>query len=104
MKKLLCMRGMILLVLVLVLPACQGSGHRISVGPDGYGKLRLSNGLTVLINRDETTSLTAARILIGGGVLTETADNNGITNLMIRMLLKGEDESGDTIHISCLSG
>ncbi|HUV29697.1 MAG TPA: pitrilysin family protein [Acidobacteriota bacterium] len=91
MKKVTCFRGTILLVTALALSGCQGGGRRISVGPDGYGKARLPNGLTVLVNHDETTSLTAARILIGGGVLTETSDNNGITNLMTKMLLKGND-------------
>jgi zinc protease len=43
----------------------------------------------VVVNHDEATSLTASRILLSGGVLTESADNNGITNLMTRMLLKG---------------
>jgi zinc protease len=61
----------------------------LKVGSDGYGKGTLSNGITLLFNEDKTTSLTSARILIGGGVTTETAENNGITNLMVNMLFKG---------------
>ena len=61
----------------------------LKIGPDGYGKTTLANGITVLVNEDKTTSLSSARILVGGGVLTETTANSGITNLMIRMLLKG---------------
>jgi zinc protease len=61
----------------------------LKIGPDGYGKTTLPNGITVLVNEDKTTSLSSARILVGGGVLTETAANNGTGNLMIRMLLKG---------------
>jgi len=80
-----------IIALVIFALGCGGQGDLITIGPDGYAKATLPNGMTVLVNHDETTSLTAARILIGGGVLTETADNNGITNLMIKMLLKGND-------------
>jgi len=78
-------------VLGLMLGCGQGV-PRIEVGADGYGKTTLANGMTVLVNHDVSTELTAARVLIGGGVLTETADNNGITNLMTRMILKGNDK------------
>lgn len=61
----------------------------IKLDKDGYGRVVLDNGITVVINQDRTTSLSAARVVIGGGVLSETAETNGITNLMINMLLKG---------------
>lgn len=79
---------------VIALTIVAGCGQKVDVlalGPDGYGKTTLPNGITMLVNRDESTSLTSARILIGGGVLTETAADNGITNLMTKMLLKGND-------------
>lgn len=84
-------RPAVLLAAFWLLSGCGSQEASLALGPDGYGKTTLPNGITVLVNRDETTSLTGARILIGGGVLTETADNNGIANLMIRMLLKGND-------------
>ncbi|TFH65305.1 MAG: insulinase family protein, partial [Candidatus Zixiibacteriota bacterium] len=65
------------------------AAESLKIGTDGYGKTTLANGITVLVNEDKTTSLSSGRILIGGGILTETAANNGISNLMIRMLLKG---------------
>lgn len=71
--------------------SCGQKVDRLSLGSDGYGKTAMPNGITVLVNRDESTSLTSARILIGGGVLTETAAVNGLTNLMVKMLLKGND-------------
>jgi zinc protease len=61
----------------------------LNFGPDGYAKTTLPNGIVVIVNQDKTTSLSAARVLVGGGVTTETAANNGITNLMVGMLLKG---------------
>lgn len=82
---------MICLAALVLASGCGQKGEVLSLGPDGYGKITLPNGITVLVNRDETTMLTSARILIGGGVLTETAADNGITNLMINMLLKGND-------------
>lgn len=78
-----------IVALLFIIGGCGESFDRIKLSPDGYGKTVLSNGITFLVNHDNSTSLSAARILIGGGVLSETAANNGITNLMTRMLLKG---------------
>ncbi len=78
-----------LLFSLMILSGCGESFSKIEIGSDGYGKTTLSNGITLLVNHDESTSLSAGRILIGGGSLTESVENSGITNLMIRMLLKG---------------
>ncbi|NMC43535.1 MAG: insulinase family protein [candidate division Zixibacteria bacterium] len=87
-----CFSLIILTVAALAaMTACGQKIDRLSLGPDGYGKTTTPNGIIVLVNRDESTSLTSARILIGGGILTETAADNGLTNLMIKMLLKGND-------------
>ena len=89
MKKVTLISILPVLAAILILAGCAGKNPVITIDSDGYGKTTMSNGIVVLVNRDESTSLTAARILIGGGVLTETAENNGITNLMTKMLLKG---------------
>ncbi|MBU0983881.1 MAG: insulinase family protein [candidate division Zixibacteria bacterium] len=89
MKTVRVFRLIVLLAALAVLAGCGQRVDSISVGSDGYGKTTMANGITLLVNHDETTSLTAARILIDGGVLAETADNNGISNIMTRMLLKG---------------
>ncbi|MEZ5359375.1 MAG: pitrilysin family protein [Candidatus Zixiibacteriota bacterium] len=87
----------ILTVCVFLIAGCS-SGPSVQVGADGYGRLTLSNGITLLVNHDESTSLSAGRVLIGGGVLTESAGNNGISNIMVKMLLKGNDKmSADEI-------
>lgn len=80
-----------LLAFSLVIAGCGQKTAQITPDSNGYGKTKLHNGILVLANNDPTTSLTAGTILIGGGVLTEKAENNGITNLMINMLLKGND-------------
>ncbi len=92
MKKTILITGISLIILLVVIIGCDGTSGNVNLDKAGYGRTSLPNGITLLVNHDETTSLTAARILIGGGVLTEDEDNNGITNLMTRMLLKGNDK------------
>jgi zinc protease len=93
MKKINIFFPVVLLSALLILSACGGEEKaQFSINVDGYGRTALSNGITFLVNHDETTSLSAGRILIGGGVLTETAENSGITNMMTRMILKGNDQ------------
>jgi predicted Zn-dependent peptidase len=92
MRKLGDYKAVILLLALSVLFSCGQQTAQLELDPNGYGKTVMANGIRVLVNQDQTTSLTAARILIGGGVLTETAENNGVTNLMINMLLKGNGD------------
>ena len=49
----------------------------------------LRNGIRVLISEDKTLPLVSIRICFKGGLRTETKQNNGISNLTARMLLKG---------------
>ncbi len=76
---------------LLILASSAVYAQKIEIGPDGYGRGKLSNDITILYNVDKSTSLTGGRILIGGGVISETAADNGVSNLMINMLLKGND-------------
>ncbi|MCX6348583.1 MAG: pitrilysin family protein, partial [Candidatus Aureabacteria bacterium] len=50
---------------------------------------RLSNGLTLLIRKDSRLPLVTVRAFFQGGVLAETEENNGASNFLARMLLKG---------------
>ncbi|MCX7886459.1 MAG: insulinase family protein [Verrucomicrobiae bacterium] len=52
-------------------------------------KFELPNGLRLLVREDPKVPLVDVRALFKGGVLVETPDNNGITKLTARMLLKG---------------
>jgi len=65
-------------------------------------KIVLKNGLTVLIREDHSLPLVSVRIVFEGGVLVEKESNNGISQLVSRLLLKGtgeryrsSDRSGD---------
>ena len=52
-------------------------------------KLVLPNGLTLLLKADHRLPFVEFRALFQGGVLAETTANNGITQLLARLLLKG---------------
>ncbi|MEK7707272.1 MAG: pitrilysin family protein [Verrucomicrobiota bacterium] len=52
-------------------------------------KFVLSNGLRLLVKEDHRLPFVEFRALFQGGVLAETEANNGITQLLAKMLLKG---------------
>jgi zinc protease len=52
-------------------------------------KFELPNGLRLLVKENHRLPFVEFRAAFQGGVLAETADNNGITQLLARMLLKG---------------
>ncbi|MCX7918792.1 MAG: insulinase family protein [bacterium] len=52
-------------------------------------KVILPSGLTVLIKENHDLPLVSIRLVFKGGVVYETDQNNGICNLLQRMLLKG---------------
>jgi zinc protease len=55
-------------------------------------KFVLPNGLRLLVKEDHRLPFVEFRIAFLGGVLAETAQNNGITQLLGKMLLKGTKE------------
>ncbi len=89
MRKFNVYTAMIFVVALLTVLTVGLSAKSVTIGPDGYGTTVLPNGAKIIVNVDKSTSLSAGRILFGGGALTENADNNGISNLTINMLLKG---------------
>jgi zinc protease len=52
-------------------------------------KFELANGLRLLVKENHRLPFVEFRAAFQGGVLAETADNNGITQLLAKMLLKG---------------
>jgi zinc protease len=52
-------------------------------------KFELANGLKLLVKEDARLPFVEFRAVFQGGVLAETMENNGITQLLARMLLKG---------------
>ncbi|MDP8215051.1 MAG: pitrilysin family protein [Candidatus Euphemobacter frigidus] len=55
-------------------------------------KVVLENGLTVLIREDHSLPLVSVRMVFEGGVLAEKESDNGISQLVSRLLLKGTRE------------
>ncbi|UCD93342.1 MAG: insulinase family protein [Candidatus Zixiibacteriota bacterium] len=82
----------VLILASILTISCGQKDEIVSFDANGYGQTELNNGLKVLVNKDDFTSLTAARVLIGGGVFSEEPSRNGISNLMIKMLLKGNSQ------------
>ncbi len=60
-----------------------------SLQPQEIKKVVLPNGLTVLLYPNHNLPIISIRTVFRGGVRVETENNNGICNLMARMLLKG---------------
>ena len=52
-------------------------------------KFELANGLRVVVREDPRLPLVAMTAVFRGGLLAESRDNNGITRLMARTLVKG---------------
>jgi len=66
-------------------------------------KLELANGLRVLVREDSRLPLVSMTAVFRGGLLAETPQSNGITNLMAKVLLKGTkartaEQIADTIE------
>ena len=52
-------------------------------------KFELANGIRLLVKEDHRLPFVEFRAVFRGGVLSETKENNGLTQLMSRMLLQG---------------
>jgi zinc protease len=61
----------------------------VSSGKHAIQKIELPNGLSLLLKEDHRLPFVEFRAVFKGGPLAETANNNGITQLMTKMLLKG---------------
>jgi zinc protease len=59
------------------------------IGENPIQKIELPNGLRLLVKEDHRLPFVEFRAVLQGGVLAETADNNGITQLLTKMLLQG---------------
>lgn len=60
-----------------------------SVTENAVQPLKLANGLRVLLKEDHRLPFVEFRLVLRGGVLAETPANNGITQLLSRMLMQG---------------
>ena len=77
------------------------SAKAISAGE--IQKFELSNGLRVLVREDSRLPLVSMTAVFRGGLLAETPQTNGITQLMAKVLLKGTktrtaEQIADTIE------
>ena len=61
-------------------------------GELGVTKVLLENGATLMVLPDPTVPLVSIRTASVGGLLAETAENNGVTYLMGELLVKGTEK------------
>ena len=54
-------------------------------------KITLDNGLSVLLKRNNTVPLVSMQLYVLGGLLDETDENNGLTNIMARLSAMGTE-------------
>lgn len=67
-----------------VRPAVAASAAENAVQP-----VKLANGLRLLLKEDHRLPFVEFRLVLRGGVLAETPANNGVTQLLSRMLMQG---------------
>ncbi len=61
-------------------------------------KITLDNGLRILIKRNPAVPLVSTQLYVAGGLVNETAENNGITNMMVNLSSRGtKDYSAEQI-------
>jgi zinc protease len=65
------------------------AAHLESSTDNAVQKFTLPNGLRLLVKEDHRLPFVEFRALLRGGVLAETPGNNGISQLMTKMLLQG---------------
>ena len=63
--------------------------RRETAGDHAIQKFEMPNGLRLLVKEDHRLPFVEFRAVFKGGVLAETAANNGLTQLLGKMLLKG---------------
>ncbi len=68
--------------------AAKAEGPRVAEAAE-IQKFELSNGLRLLVREDRRLPLVAMGAVFRGGLLAETTQDNGITRLMAKVLLKG---------------
>ena len=68
-------------------PKQTGVSSRVEDEP--IQKFEMSNGLTLLVKESHRLPFVEFRAIFKGGVLAESAENNGLTQLMGKVLLKG---------------
>ena len=67
----------------------EGRESKVEGKKDEIEKITLPNGLRLLLRQDKRLPFVALRAALRGGVLAESDENNGITQLTARTMIKG---------------
>jgi len=68
------------------------AGEAAAVAENPIQKIVLPNGLRLLLKEDHRLPFVEIRAVFQGGVLAETLENHGLTQLMTKMLLQGTQQ------------
>ncbi|HEX3989515.1 MAG TPA: insulinase family protein, partial [Verrucomicrobiae bacterium] len=70
--------------------AAPKNGETVQVSAEStVRKIELSNGLRLLVKEDHRLPFVEMRAVFQGGVLAESAENNGLTQLVAKMMMQG---------------
>jgi zinc protease len=75
--------------------------------PDGVTRIVLPSGARVLVKRTTASALVAVRAVFNGGLRYEDASNNGVSNLLARMVTSGtptRDASALSLEVDKIAG
>lgn len=78
--------------IALLSPPVEASAAKASVAMDGElqsTRVRLSNGIPLIIREDRRLPFVNISVALGGGLLSENDSNNGITQLLADLLTRG---------------
>lgn len=70
-------------------PQASRNGREAEAGKAEIRKVVFPNGLRLLVREDNRLPFVSIRAVFQGGVLAETDDNNGVTQLTARTMIKG---------------
>jgi len=88
------MKRTIILTALIVFLSAVGLGAQETVSASAAGRKHvLENGLTVILDRDESSAATVLQVLIRGGRLAESAGKQGLAYLTTRLALEIPVES-----------
>jgi len=69
--------------------SAQQTKHNLTLDEDGFVKVELSNGATLIVQENHAVEIFSVRAIGRGGLLMETPENNGINNMLSDMITKG---------------
>jgi zinc protease len=87
--------------------AAESALPAVAPGAGGVVKVTLPSGATVLLKRTTTSPVVAVRAVFNGGLRFEDASNNGVNNMLARLITSGtatRDASALSLEVDKIAG